>query len=259
MTHVDEGALLALLDGELDSDTQKRLNDHLAGCAACRREMDQHRAAAAVFSAALTESDSPAPLVGDTGVQAVRRRGRAQVAPRRFRDLGRAAVIVFGFAAAASATIPGTPVNDWLRELAGAQPAPVAISTRDDKPIATRELDEFTPESGVSVLPVNGEVHVVLRGATSDLRVRAVLVELPRAGVYTAGPAAEARFSTAPGRIEVTGAGGGEMRIELPYSARAATVEVNGRRYLAKDGDQLRLTVPEEDRAGAEVTFRVLR
>jgi len=258
MTHVDEGALLALLDGELESAERERVNEHLAACASCRDELDQLRAASTLFTSSLEQTDSPVPVVSDTTVQAVRRRGRVKRAPRGMRDFGRAAVIVVGFAAAASATIPGTPVNDWLRDLAGAQPATIATSETHDAP-AMLELDDFTPESGVSVLPENGVVHVVLQGATSDLRVKAVLVERPRAGVYAAGPAAEARFSTAPGRIEVVGAVGGEMRIELPLSARAATVEVNGRQYLSKEGDQLRLTMPAEDRAGAEVTFRVLR
>ncbi len=265
MTHVDEGALLALADGEMDLRDAEGVERHLELCGDCREELERIRDASLHFRAALESADVPAPQVSDIALQAVRRRaangGSRPVAG--WRDVRRAAVLVLGFAAAASATIPGSPVNRWIRDLT--QPRPQVAEVREagrDVPAMTAAPpagDRFVAETGVSVLPENGEVHVVLRGATSELRVKAVLVEEARAGVFAAGAASSARFSTAPGRIEVSGAAAGELRIELPQAARAASVEVNGRRYITKEGEQLRLTVPAEESAGAEVSFRVLQ
>jgi hypothetical protein len=260
MTHVDDGMLLALLDGELEVGAAGEVERHLQECGECRAEMERLRSAAGLFSTSLAESDVPAPATSDISAQALRRRGTRRPEKRRWQDLRRAAVLVMGFAAAASATIPGTPVNRWIREMVD-PPARLAMETDTaDAAVAVLETaEEVADESGVSVLPDDGSVRVVLREATAELRVKAVLVESARAGVYASGSAAAARFSTGPGVIEVVGAAGGELRIELPQSARVATVEVNGRRYLSKDGDQLRVTVPVDERAGAEVGFRVLQ
>jgi hypothetical protein len=96
--------------------------------------------------------------------------------------------------------------------------------------------------SGVSIRPDAGVVRVVLTGASPKLRVTARLVDADRAGVLARGKALSGgRFRTAPGRIEVVGAGEGEFEVEIPRDARAATVQVNGHVYVVKDGDSLRV------------------
>jgi hypothetical protein len=265
MRHVNEGVLLALEDGELPADEAVRVAEHLEECELCREELSLLQDAAFLLRRELDVGDVAAPAVSDTTIQSLRRRAGASTVRRgggRWGDLRRAAVLVLGFAAAASATIPGSPVNRWIRDLVQPEPAARVAAERETEatavaPPSAVESDTFADETGVSVLPEGGAVEVVLRDASAELRVKAVLVEQPRAGVFAAGSASSARFSTAPGRIEVTGAAGGELRVELPRAARVATVEVNGRRYISKEGDQLRLTVPADDGAGAEVNFRV--
>jgi hypothetical protein len=261
MTHVDEGTLLAHLDGELDDGPAGEVERHLQECGECRAEMERLHHAVRLFSTTLAETVVPAPATSDLSAQALRRRSGQRTRNWRWQDLSRAAVLVLGFTAVASATIPGTPVNRWIRDLVE-PPTRLAVDT--DTVAATAAALEAAPEelaieSGVSVLPEQGAVRVVLRGASDQLRVKAVLVDGPRAGVYASGSAAGARFSTGPGVIEVVGAAGGELRIELPHAARVATVDVNGRRYLSKDGAQLRVTVPVDESADAEVGFRVLQ
>jgi len=41
MSHVDEGLLHAYLDGELTPVERARVDDHLAGCLACRTRLDE--------------------------------------------------------------------------------------------------------------------------------------------------------------------------------------------------------------------------
>lgn len=253
--HPDEGTLQAFLDDELTVEERRAVEEHLPGCEECRREAARLRVAAADLGAALSLLDVPVPRTAAPPRPAPPRRAAT------FAALPRAAVLLLGFAAAASATLPGSPVRAWvtgLFESAAPPPAPTVLSAPAPGPV---EAPVAAPpvEAGVSVEPVDGQVRVVLRDASPDLVVRAVLTDGGRAGAYATGAAADARFGTGPGRIEVAGAGEGVLRVEIPRAARAATIEVNGALYWTKEGDQLRLAVPAGDSAGAEVTFPVRR
>lgn len=254
MTHVDEGRLQALLDGELTGEDLHQLEEHLSECLPCRRDLEELRKASNLFADVI-------PTVDRQGVVS---RGFAVGFPRRpsawrraASAVPRAAVLVLAFAAAAAALVPGSPVYRWLESL-GPQEEVVELEPSPVQPAPTAVAEEAEPEieAGVSVDPLDEVVEVVLTGAGTDLRVRAIVTDGSRAGVFATGPAAQARFETAPGRIEVIGASGGELRIELPRAAREAEVSVNGAEYLRKEGTHLRLVASEE--AGtAEVFFRV--
>lgn len=253
-SHVDEGTLQALVDRELPEQARAAAERHLVGCAECREELATLRIAAREFAGAAALLTDPG-----AGERAVAPPRPARPAPRAawpLRSLARAAVLVLGFAAAASATLPGSPVRRWVQDAWKPDPRVAAVEQAE---MGTETAADAAPEAGVSVEPSRGEVVVVLNGPSPELLVRAAITEGPRAGVFATGAAAGARFSTAPGRIEVEGAGAGELRVELPRSARSARVIVNGAPYLAKVGDQLHLSVPGEASASAEVSFRVIR
>ena len=255
MTHVDEGRLQALLDEELHAGERAEVETHLRDCLACRTELAGLRDAGAAFGEAMLLLERPRPVARDYAIAWPRRGagGWARVAGA----LPRAAVLVLGFAAAAAAVVPGSPLRGWVEGLGEPEAAPVAIApVSAELPEAAPDV-EAPPESGVLVDPLNGTVRVDLRDAGTRLGVRASLSDAAQAGVFATGAAADARFDTGPGRIEVVGAGSGELRIELPRGASSATVTVNGVEYLRKEGDQLRLVAPAEDSAGAEVRFRV--
>lgn len=254
MSHVQAGQLQAFLDDELPLDERVTVERHVRGCAACRAEVAELEAAAALFSDAardLGRLERPSVPARPATSRAVRGWG-AQAR----RSLPRAAVLVLGFAAAASATLPGSPAREWLEGLLRREPAEEAsaVAAAPAPPV-----EEAAPEAGVSVAPLNGGVRVVLRDASPELVVRARLTNGARAGVYATGDAAAARFRSSPGRLEVSGAGAGELRVELPRDATDATVVVNGREYLRKEGDQLRLALPSESQVAPEVSFQVRR
>lgn len=263
MTHVDEGVLQALADGELAGDERRFADRHLDACPVCRAELEGLRSASRDLAGALSLLDHRVPRARDYILAQPRKRPEPPRAWKRSGwGLARAAGLVLGFAAAASATIPGSPVRGWLDGLLAPERQTVALSEPAAPEVAatTRAAavaEEAPVEAGISVLPSQGEVRIVLRDASPELVVRAVLVDLPRAGVFARGEAASARFSTGEGRIEVDGAGPGELRIELPREAYNASVVVNGTPYLTKQGDQLRLAVPAQDSAATEVTFKV--
>jgi hypothetical protein len=252
MTHIDEGRLQALIDGELRLDDRHRVERHLASCDSCRVELEGLRSLSAGFTAAMAEL----PRMDRSRPHAAGGPVRSRSATMRAM-LPRAAVFLLFVGAAASATIPGSPVRRWL----GMEPASTTVADAEravsvqEVPAASAESEAL--EAGVSVEAADGSVEIVLRGAGADLRVRAMLVDGTRAGVYAAGEAASSRFLTGAGRIEVLNARAGELRIELPRDVAIATVVVNGREYLRKQDGRLDLRVGEPDGAADGIEFSV--
>lgn len=255
MTHLGEGTLQEWLDGELAPGPRAEADAHLAACRACAGELAELRSLNARASALVGMVDAAPPMLAAQARIARHRRESGALAHAR-RALPRAAVLVLGVAgAAAAAVVPGSPVREWVervtveaREPAPALPAPVAApEVQAPPPVAPK---------AVSILPADGKVQVVVTGSSPELRVRARLSDEPQAQVTATGAAVSARFRTAPGRIEVVGAGPGEVVVDLPRGADAAFVEVNGRVVAAREGSGLRSLAPRVAGSADEPVFR---
>lgn len=275
MSHPAEGTLQALLDGELPRAERAEVERHLQACAACRAEADRLLGAAARLTAALGPLDRPAPT--ERALAAVsRQRWRRWVGVDAGQVLRRAAVLVLGVAGVASATVPGSPVRGWIAQMldrvqvtsapagdsvaaggvpATAAPADSAAAAPGEAAPAAQPAAESA--AGVSVLPELGRVRVVLTHPSPELRIRVRLSDDSYSDVRATGRASGARFRTGPGRVEVSGAGAGEVEVVIPRGARSAVVEVDGRPYFRKDGDGIRLLAPASDSSGSEVVFTV--
>jgi putative zinc finger protein len=256
--HLDEGLLQALLDGELPPEARAGAEAHLAACAACAQELKAQRAAVERAGALLELADVPAPVARAQLQFRGRRHRTARPLVEARRALLRAAALVVGLAGVAAAAVPGSPVRAWVERVVDPAPRQHAPAP----PPALTGAPERAPRAesalaGVSIRPEGGSVRVVLSGAAPELKVRARLSDGVRAAVTATGAAAGARFRTGPGRIEVVGAGAGEVTVELPRGARTAVVEVNGSVYVAKDGARLRVMAPTEEPGGEELVFRV--
>lgn len=255
MTHLGEGTLQEMLDGELPPGARAEAEAHLASCAACTGELAELRGLTERASALLGLVEAAPPvLAAQARFARHRRSGRALVQARR--ALPRAAALVLLLAgAAAAAAVPGSPVREWVSGLAApgraAQEAPVQPAAAPAAPKAP----EMAP-TAVSILPAEGRVRVAVSGSSPELRVRTRLVDGAKAEVTATGAAATARFRTGPGRIEVLGAGPGELVVDLPANADAAFVEVNGRVYAAKEGGRLRSLAPRVAGSAEEPVFR---
>jgi hypothetical protein len=253
MTHVSEGVLQALLDDELEPEARAEVMDHLAVCQACAAELDTLRGAAELFSRAVQALDDPAAEV----VLRRRLKRRAMFA-WSLGSLARAAVLVLGFAAVASAALPSSPVRGWAvaawgraAELFGrGGSAQAAAQERVQQPVTK------APPAGVSILPADGRVRIVLTGPAPESRIHVQLVDEPRAAVQATGGAATARFRIGTGRIEVVGGGAGDVHIEVPRGAQDVQVEVDGKPYVVKQGTDLRVLAPVVDSTGPEVILR---
>ncbi len=257
MKHLDEGTLQALADGELPQGERRAAEAHLAACGACAAELASLRSDRSVLSAALARADVTPPTAA---AQMSLRRRRAAAGPwagEARRALLRAAVLVLALGGVAAAAVPGWPLREMI-ERAVAPAPPAAAPGLAPAPAMAAPVPAPAPAAGISILPDDGEVRVVLNGAAAGLRVHTRVSGGELVEVSAAGAAAGARFRTGPGRIEVLDAGAGEVRIALPRGARAAVVEVDGRVYVAKEGERLRVMGPAARSATAQETeFRV--
>lgn len=251
MTHLEEGRLQALLDGEMHLDERRRAELHLQECDGCRGELEATSGRAAYFATAIAALD-----------HAPRSREHAIGWPRRSRwaearhYLPRAAVLLLFVAGGAAAAVPGSPLREWLGDLGGSRPAAETTAALEAPVAASAPAAAERVEAGVSVEAANGGVSVLIHDA-ARVRIRAQLVEGTRAGAYALGGAAESRFLTGAGRIEVLAPTDGELRIEIPRGSATVSVKINDREVLRMQDTDLDLNALDPALAAAGVTFSV--
>lgn len=257
MDHPTEGELQGLLDGELEPGETERVEAHLAQCGVCRSLLTELRQAAASFSRALLFLDSAASPSGrwqPPRISAGRPpSARGGVRRRRWGALARAAVLVFFAAGAASALAPGWPLHAWLEGLIGTE-----AGVEDLRPGGPDVTAPVAPSpAGISVAPIDGRVRVMLDGFAPESRVRLRVVDREEARVRVDGAHQAARFVVGPGRLEVIGSDGGEVRVELPRSAGEATVEIDGDLAVRVAQGRLQLHRSVADTLQEDVIIRV--
>lgn len=251
VTHLDEGALMALVDGELPPGDAAALEAHLEECAACRAAAQSLRAERKKLSDALRLLDREPPT--ELARQRLRRTRRSRSGIGR--PLRWAAVIVVGTATALAATVPGSPLREWIAAIGDDAPAVVAVDERSEVAVETARAP--AAPAGVFVVPRTGRMSVSFTGASEGLRIRLHVHDGEEVEVLTSRGAEQARFHTAPDRIEVRDAGRGEASIEIPRGLAEFTLEVDGRVYMAKRGEDLRFPGPPADTVGPAIVFEV--
>ena len=266
MAHIDEGTLQAYLDDEVAA--RAEVDAHLAACTECAAELARLGAASQLFATAVHSADAKAPTYA--ALNAVKARRSPPLRTPEFTQrrtftrmpLARAALLVIGLAAVASAAIPGSPVRaliaDALRFVTGADKDETAVvPPRVDTEVAEPVFDSRSDLSAaLSIQPVQGRVRVVLSSGANAATVRVRVVDSDRATVHASGAAAQARFRTGPGRIEVTGIEGGEITVDVPRSASNARVELDGRLIFEKDRGQLHLNESASTGPNQEFVFK---
>jgi len=251
VTHLDEGALMALVDGELMEPDAAALEAHLEECAECRVALESLRADRARLSGALRLLDREPPT--EMAHQRLRRTRRSRSGTGR--PLRWAAVIVVGTATALAATVPGSPLREWIASVGDDPPVVVAVDERSEMAVETARAP--AAPAGVSVVPRAGRMLVSFTGASEGLRIRLHVHDGDEVEVLTSGGAEQARFHTAPERIEVRDAGRGEASVEIPRGLAEFTLEVDGRVFMAKRGEDLRFPGPPADTVGPAIVFEV--
>lgn len=220
--HIDDGALLALLDGELEGEALREAEEHAADCASCADRRDQLRFAARRVTAALEASDVDSPFTEMP--EALREAARqaptpiasarsARVARMSRRSIATAAGLTLVLAAGAYA-IPGSPVRAWVDE--GVTALAELVGGGEEAPTAP-------VPSAVSVAPFEGRILVSVNDPAEALQVTISLTDATRA----AATALNASFTAEEGRLDVADAAG-ELFIMLPRDAESGSVVVGG-------------------------------
>ena len=250
MMHLEDGTLQGFLDDELSAGERAETAEHLLSCAECHRSYEELMQANALFAQSVSVLDVEPPATSPAVVRSLR--GRARSGTLSF---VKAAGLVLGFAAVASAAVPGSPVRDWIARVA--QPAPLDEVESTESPIATPEpgpVPAPTP-AGVSIAPANdGAVEVTLTGL-EDVVIRLETIAGPRASVSVVGADRDPTFRTGAGTVEVLDAVGGAVYVRLPRDVEGARLFVDGRLYAGVGGGTLRIHVPA-DTTGGHIIWR---
>jgi hypothetical protein len=258
MSHFTEGVLQAYLDNEAAADARAQVDAHVAGCSACAARLQELRGLNETFAAAVGVVDTKVLTSG--ALAEVRARAAQQGWRERFstsrRTLQRAAILVLGLTAAAVATVPGSPFRDWL--IKGWTALTESKEKAPTPPVVTPAAPE-APPTGTRVEAVNGRIRILLRSPAAETRIHVVLIEGTRAVVETSGNAAPKRSAVREGFLELIGTGAGDVRISLPRGVPNASIEIDGRLYLSKEGDDLRYLGATADTSGAELIFKPSR
>jgi len=266
MNHAPEGTLQAHLDGETTGEIATEVQNHLDECPVCRAEFERMRADSDLLSSALRALDEPAAeAVVEHALWQVRAAHRRPAPAPRNRfvmgALARAAVLLLVLAGALAA-IPGSPLRELLTDLMKEDAAP-AVREPEPQPAAVAPAPEpASPETrraelpGVALLPAQGRMRIMVWSAKPGATIRVNLIDGTRVSVEAGSDAEDVRFRTAMGRIEVMNLGHAEAVIQIPRSLPFASLDVDGRQWLFKDGDQLRLNGPVIEQAADMVVFR---
>lgn len=247
---VDEGTLLALLDGELSAEERSRVEDRLAECAVSAARLDELRFLRRRATAALAVIDAPA--VRPEMPAALREAARSAPVPlasiraSRFGWMGRrTAAVAAGLTllvAAGAYALPGSPVRDWVGD--GIDAVTAWLGGGEAEP------DQAEP-SRVSVEPADGSLRITIIGGGEGVRLNVRLTDEPEASVV----AGDANFHVEPGVIEVSGAAG-EITVTLPRGAASGSVMIDETEVVRFEGGELRRTT-STDPGGATISLEV--
>lgn len=224
--HLDEGALQAYLDAELESGEREAASRHLEACAGCREELDALKRLGPAVRQALEAADPQPPHPGAILWEIRRRRAAGRARAHRRRTAAVASLIVLLGAGLASAA-PGSPIRDWWES----RGAPTAV---EPATLAGERAVEEAIE--VRVLPAGGEILVSIHAMPPGSSLEIAIADAERAVV--SAPAG-VRFETGEGRVRVDaeGVAAGAIRVDLPGNARSE-VRVDGRTYaIVADGE----------------------
>lgn len=247
MTHLAEGTLQAYLDDEVTGRDRAAAAEHLLVCGECRAALDALRAANALLSEALAELDVAVPAGSPR--RALRKRARYRGA-----SLVRAAILVLMVAAAASATVPGSPVREWIAQ-AVTPPADPAVpeAAPVESVVEAPAVGRASAPAGIAIPGLRAADIVVngLRGAT----IRLVRTDGTGMAVSAVGGEQDPLFRMGSGRIEVVGGSGGVLLVEVPRDLASFRLVVDGERYAESAGGALRVVRPGE-RDGDAIVWR---
>jgi Putative zinc-finger len=200
--HVDEGEVLAWIDGEMAPTKAERFRAHLEHCARCVALRSELEEAAALFSRALGQVDvaTPARSASPPRVRAPRW--------RVLRPLPAAALLVLVFATGVLALVPGSPLRSWIASLRHGSSVSEPAGRLVGRTLVT-QLSVAAPE----------QVDVVLAEPEDSLRLELVRSSGSRLVVETSRAGSLGRVELGADRLRIEPGAARFLRIAFPRRA----------------------------------------
>jgi len=243
MTHLDDATVLQVRDREpLDSG----LLEHARACDECEGAVVEARDRAAFVERTLAILDQPVDVEGAKAAVRARLDATREAGARRRTwtgHLGRAAAILL-LAAGAVWALPGSPLRTFWRNDAG-EDAPALAHTSTS--------GQSAEPSGITVPVPDGRIRVVVREAMPGSELSIVWGDAATARITAP---AGSRFTYGSGQAEVV-PGPGDVTVELPRSATATSVDVNGSTYLSGSAERPVTSGPVIETTAGRIRFRV--
>lgn len=211
MDHLSPEQIVRYLDDRLSAEEAAAVKRHVEACASCRSRLSAGQSTSARLEEAVRRRDPPTieQQSGET----------TSISGGVLRTAAALALLLVGGGIAADLALPGTPVRDWLRSVAGRAPAPRAPSDR----------------GGVGVPLRGGAISIRIADAPSGVPVRIRLVDRSEALVSAQGGS----FETGEGEITVVGPGRDNIEVLIPRSADSVDLRSNGELLLEKIGEMV--------------------
>lgn len=243
MTHLSDGEIAALLDGELTENRVRRVEEHLEDCDRCDRRRDELADISDRLDATLERGlEPPADIESAAGEP-------EGWSPYGGLKAAAAVIVLVGVGAlAADAALPGSPLRDLVAravdELPGVdRPVPTVeppgeTTDRSRKTAADADTAPGEPtrpaRRGLAVSPAGGELVLRIVGAPEGTPVRVQITEQSRGRISARG----GTFRTNPGRLAVVNPAPGEIRVSAPRSGEWR-LEIDSRTVLRRSGGRL--------------------
>jgi hypothetical protein len=242
--HLDEESIERLLDGALPSPVAARA--HLAECADCRRQLAEASRETEEIDRLLTTVDHPLPRVTAEELMA-----RAHRPARRWQRLAAGVAIALGIVGGAYA-MPGSPLPKWVAGVIERVAGPSAPAMPESAPIEPANPSSPIPPpapaesmSGIAVRP--GESLLILfRAPAGEGEIQVSLWD--GSEVRLRAPAGAATFTAGAGRILVDHPISALYEIQIPRTAPAVEIQVDGRRLFRKAGERVTAATPAVSR-----------
>lgn len=234
--HLDEDQRQRVVDGELPSEAEASVRQHLATCADCRRLVEEAEREIAAVESAFRDADGPMPPMRAAQLierALVLRPRHVEVAVLRW---AAGLLLAFGLGAAAYA-MPGSPLPAWtqglLSRLAGEPDAGPDGAPRPQPPDTSAPADL----AGIAVTP-GASLLIEFSAAQAQGELRVALAAGTQ--VVVNAPAGAATFSLEAGRLRVDNRGStASFEIRIPRSAPRVEVRMAGRQVFLKDGARI--------------------
>ena len=234
-SHLDEGDIVRLHDGELEDGDRVRVEEHLRTCHACRDRLDLFGGQSSVVTETMVRADLPLPRL------ARRRSARHAAHPPGLKTWQRAAVIavVVGGAAFATQPVRAWMLDRWagLRDMLPSSQPPVPEMAEEAAPVSPEPPAPpntlaigFEPTADSLVLRIatrqtSGEIQTE---ATDDMKFAA---EIIGGGDETIAVLPDGLF------LRNTTASTARYRLHIPAGVRVVLIIIEGEPPIRIDRD----------------------